>query len=227
MRTRIRDGDPTAFAELYDGHARAVYNHVFRLAPDWSAAEDVMAETFMEAWRLRDRVEAEGGSLRPWLLGVATNVARGHYRSNRRYRAAANAAAEAETALPDHADEVAGRLDDRQRLAAALRALAVLRQPEREVLTLCLWEGLEYTAAAEALGIPVGTVRSRLSRARTKLRKLTEAELAGIPDTMSTSAPHAGSHTQQLVRGNREPGQPDRQKREERIGPKRQITESS
>lgn len=227
MRTRIRDGDPTAFAELYDSHARAVYNHVFRLAPDWSAAEDVMAETFMEAWRLRDRVAAEGGSLRPWLLGVATNVARGHYRSNRRYRAAANAAAEAETALPDHADEVAGRLDDRQRLAAALRALAVLRQPEREVLTLCLWEGLEYTAAAEALGIPVGTVRSRLSRARTKLRKLTETELAGVPAAMSASAPHTARHTQQLVRGNWEPGPPDRQKREEHAGPKLHVTEGS
>nr|QIY60412.1 RNA polymerase sigma factor [Streptomyces sp. RPA4-2] len=211
MRTRARAGDPSAFAELYDSHARAVYNHAFRLAPDWSAAEDVMAETFMEAWRLRDRIEAEGGSLRPWLLGVATNVARGHYRSNRRYRAAANAAAEAETALPDHADEVTGRLDDRRRLAAALHALAALRRPEREVLTLCLWEGLEYTAAAEALRIPVGTVRSRLSRARTKLRKLTEAELAGRPAT--TPVPYAERHSEKLVRRNREPGRPDRQTR--------------
>ncbi|MFJ8009950.1 RNA polymerase sigma factor [Streptomyces fagopyri] len=212
MRTRVRAGDPSAFAELYDQHARAVYNHAFRLAPDWSAAEDVMAETFMEAWRLRDRVDAEGGSLRPWLLGVATNVARAHYRSNRRYRAAANAAAEAETALPDHADEVTGRLDDRQRIAAALRALAVLRRPEREVLTLCLWEGLEYKAAAEALGIPVGTVRSRLSRARTKLCKLTEAELAGMPAT--APGPHDGRHSEKLVRRHRELSQPDRQTRE-------------
>ncbi|MEU1535277.1 RNA polymerase sigma factor [Streptomyces fagopyri] len=213
MRTRVRAGDPSAFAELYDSHARAVYNHAFRLAPDWAAAEDVMAETFMEAWRLRDRVEAEGGSLRPWLLGVATNVARGHYRSNRRYRAAANAAAEAETALPDHADEVTGRLDDRRRLAAALRALAALRRPEREVLTLCLWEGLEYTAAAEALGIPVGTVRSRLSRARAKLRKLTEAELAGAPVTALVPVPYTERHSEEPVRRNREPDRPNRQTR--------------
>ncbi|MGW3150741.1 MULTISPECIES: RNA polymerase sigma factor [Streptomyces] len=213
MRTRVRAGDPSAFAELFDGCARAVYNHAFRLTADWAAAEDVMAETFMEAWRLRDRVEAEGGSLRPWLLGVATNVARGHYRSNRRYRAAAIAAAEAETALPDHADEVAGRLDDRRRLAAALRALALLRRPEREVLALCLWEGLEYTAAAEALGIPVGTVRSRLSRARVKLRRLTEAELAGPPA--------------ELVHGKRELGPPDRQTRGERNHAIRPVSEGN
>ncbi|MFI5998431.1 sigma-70 family RNA polymerase sigma factor [Streptomyces sp. NPDC051362] len=213
MRTRIRAGDPTAFAELYNSHARAIYNHAFRLAPDWSAAEDVMAETFMEAWRLRDRIEAEGGSLRPWLLGVATNVARSHYRSNRRYRNAAKAAAEAETALPDHADEVTGRLDDRRRIAAALRALAALRRPEREVLTLCLWEGLEYTAAAKALGIPVGTVRSRLSRARAKLRKLTEAELADGP-ARASAGPYTEEHSEIVVPRNREPDRPDRQPRE-------------
>jgi RNA polymerase sigma factor (sigma-70 family) len=176
MRTRVRAGDPSTFAELFDSYARAVYNHAFRLTADWSAAEDVMAATFMEAWRLRDRVEPEGGSLRPWLLGIATNTARNQYRSNRRYRAAATAAAAAERAVPDHADEVAGRIDDRRRLATALTALAALRRPEREVITLCLGEGLDYEAAAQALGIPVGTVASRLSRARRKLRALADAE---------------------------------------------------
>ncbi|MFI6722829.1 RNA polymerase sigma factor [Streptomyces sp. R-74717] len=178
MRTRVRAGEPSAFAELFDSYARTVYNHAFRLTADWATAEDVMAATFMEAWRLRDRVGPEGGSLRLWLLGIATNTARNQTRSNRRYRAAATAAARAETAVPDHAEEVAGRVDDRRRLAAALTALAALRRPEREVLALCLWEGLEYTDAAEALGIPVGTVRSRLSRARAKLRRLTDTELA-------------------------------------------------
>lgn len=171
MRTRVRAGDSSAFAELFDAYARAVYNHAFRLTADWSTAEDVMAATFMEAWRLRDRVDPEGGSLRPWLLGIATNTARNQYRSNRRYRAAAEAAAAAELSVPDHAEEVADRLDDRQRLATALSALASLRRPEREVIALCLGEGLDYEAAAQALGVPVGTVASRLSRARKKLRK--------------------------------------------------------
>jgi RNA polymerase sigma-70 factor (ECF subfamily) len=175
LRTRVRAGESGAFAELFDSYARAVYNHAFRLTADWSVAEDVMAATFMEAWRLRERVDPEGGSLRPWLLGIATNTARNQYRSDRRYRAAAQAAAAAGLSVPDHADEVAGRVDDRRRLAGALAALAALRRPEREVIALCLGEGLDYEAAAEALGIPVGTVASRLSRARKKLRKITEA----------------------------------------------------
>jgi RNA polymerase sigma factor (sigma-70 family) len=84
MRTRVRNGDPDAFAELFDECARAVYNHAFRLTADWSLAEDVMSTTFMEAWRRRASVEAEGGSLRPWLLGIATNVARSQQRGERR-----------------------------------------------------------------------------------------------------------------------------------------------
>ncbi|MFE1856833.1 RNA polymerase sigma factor [Streptomyces sp. NPDC059489] len=203
LRTRIRAGDSSAFAELFDGCARAVYNHAFRLTADWSTAEDVTAATFMEAWRLRDRVDPEGGSLRPWLLGIATNTARNQYRSNRRYRAAASAAAAAELSVPDHAEEVAERVDDRRRLAQALSALASLRRTEREVVALCLGEGLDYEAAAEALGIPVGTVASRLSRARKKLRALTEDE-AAVPAVRTTP---------KNVRGNREAGRPGRQTR--------------
>lgn len=203
MRTRVRAGESSAFAELFDSYARAVYNHAFRLTADWSLAEDVMAATFLEAWRLRDRVDPEGGSLRPWLLGIATNTARNQYRSNRRYRAAANAAAAAELSVPDHADEVADRVDDGHRLALALTALAKLRRPEREVVTLCLGEGLDYEAAALALGIPVGTVASRLSRARKKLR-------AHAGD--AAARPAAGTPYEK-VRGNREGGRPARQTR--------------
>lgn len=217
MRTRVRAGDPSAFAELFDSYARAVYNHAFRLTADWSTAEDVMAATFMEAWRLRDRVDPEGGSLRPWLLGIATNTARNQHRSNRRYRAAANAAAAAEMSMPDHADEVADRVDDRRRLATALTALAKLRRPEREVIALCLGEGLDYEAAAEALGIPVGTVASRLSRARRKLRALAEAELACPPAQSlrpATELPRPATETaRKKVREKREVGLPVRQTR--------------
>ncbi|WP_055494536.1 RNA polymerase sigma factor [Streptomyces sp. TP-A0356] len=210
MRTRVRAGESTAFAELFDSYSRAVYNHAFRLTADWSAAEDVMAATFMEAWRLRDKVDPEGGSLRPWLLGIATNTARNQYRSNRRYRAAANAAAAAELSVADHADEVAARVDDRRRLAAALTALAALRRPEREVITLCLGEGLDYEAAAEALGIPVGTVASRLSRARKKLRVLAEAESARpFAEAVRPASETAGER----VRRNREGGLVGRQTR--------------
>ncbi|MFF5185319.1 RNA polymerase sigma factor [Streptomyces sp. NPDC000345] len=223
MRTRVRAGDPSAFAELFDTYARAVYNHAFRLTADWSTAEDVMAATFMEAWRLRDKVDPEGGSLRPWLLGIATNTARNQYRSNRRYRAAAQAAAAAELSVPDHAEEVADRLDGRQRLATALTALASLRRPEREVIALCLGEGLDYQAAAEALGIPAGTVASRLSRARKKLRKLAGTDPDGSQPTLparqlrgraaarATEAVPPGNLEESLVK--REAGRPGRQTR--------------
>ncbi|MGX5189009.1 RNA polymerase sigma factor [Streptomyces avermitilis] len=223
LRTRVRAGNSSAFAELYDSYARAVYNHAFRLTADWSTAEDVMATTFLEAWRLRERVDPEGGSLRPWLLGIATNTARNQYRSNRRYRAAANAAAAAQLSVPDHADEVAGRIDDRHRLATALTALAALRRPEREVIALCLGEGLDYEAAAEALGIPVGTVASRLSRARKKLRALAGAEADARPAAKSAStsvsasasapAPAPTSASAKKVRGKREGARPGRQTR--------------
>ncbi|WP_149548056.1 RNA polymerase sigma factor [Streptomyces marokkonensis] len=219
MRTRVRAGDSSAFAELFDDYARAVYNHAFRLTADWSTAEDVMAATFMEAWRLRDKVDPEGGSLRPWLLGIATNTARNQYRSNRRYRAAARAAAAAELSVPDHAEDVADRLDGRQRLATALTALATLRRPEREVIVLCLGEGMDYETAAETLGIPVGTVASRLSRARKKLRGKAEPALAPPqppPRTRrsggTTAAPAPGGHPEESP-GKREAAGPRRQTR--------------
>ncbi|WP_328506364.1 RNA polymerase sigma factor [Streptomyces sp. NBC_00391] len=168
MRARIRDGDAGAFGEVFDTYARSVYNHAFRLTGDWSTAEDVVSLTFLEAWRLRGRLDAEGGSPRPWLLGIATNVARNTRRAHRRHSAAVARLPRPE-AVRDFADEVAGNLDDQAYLRAVRTAVDRLRRPEREVLALCAWGGLDYAAAAEALGIPVGTVRSRLSRARAKL----------------------------------------------------------
>ncbi|MET8910946.1 RNA polymerase sigma factor [Micromonospora sp. NPDC004551] len=176
VRARIRAGDPDAFRDLFDDHARSVYNHGFRLTGDWSVAEEVVSLTFLEAWRLRDRVVAgaEAGSLRSWLLGIATNVARNVRRAARRHAAASSRLPRAEV-VPDFAEEVASRIRDRERLALVRTALAALRQPEREVLALCVWSGLDYAEAAAALGVLVGTVRSRLSRARTKLHKLVTA----------------------------------------------------
>lgn len=176
LRARLLAGDPAAFGLLFDECARGVYNHAFRLTGNWSTAEDVMALTFLEAWRLRDRIEPDGGSLRPWLLGIATNVARNSARAARRH-AAAVARLPAAPALPDFADDLVGRIDDARRLAAARAALDTLRRAEREVFLLCVWAGLDYAATAEALGLPVGTVRSRLSRARRKLRKLLGEEI--------------------------------------------------
>ncbi|MGW7046353.1 RNA polymerase sigma factor [Streptomyces avermitilis] len=176
MRARIRAGDREAFADLYDQYARAVYNHALRLTGDWSEAEEAMSETFLAAWRTRDAVEPEGGSLKPWLLGIATHKARNSNRSLRR-RLAFLARHPQPPAVEDFADESAGRIDDARRLAAVHDALGKLRRQDREVFALCVSAGLDYRQAAESLGIPVGTVRSRLSRARARLARLSSAQL--------------------------------------------------
>ncbi|MEU9359654.1 RNA polymerase sigma factor [Streptomyces sp. NPDC048301] len=177
MRERIRAGDREAFAELYEEHARAVYHHALRLTGDWSAAEEIMSDTFLDAWRTREKVEPEGHSLRPWLLGIATNKAHNANRGRRRSLAFL-ARRPAPTPVADFAEETAGRIDDARQLAAVQATLDQLKRPEREVLALCVWAGLDYEQAAQALGVPVGTVRSRLSRARTKLRRITGEHIA-------------------------------------------------
>jgi RNA polymerase sigma factor (sigma-70 family) len=168
QRARVRAGDHDEFGVLFTEHARAVYNHAFRLTGNWSAAEEVVSLTFLEAWRLRGTVRPEGGSLLPWLLGIALNVARNASRAARRHQAAVGRLPHARD-VPDFADELAGRLDDADRLKHVHAAIAGLRRAERDVLALCVWSGLDYAETAEALGVPVGTVRSRLSRARRKL----------------------------------------------------------
>ncbi|WP_369212238.1 RNA polymerase sigma factor [Streptomyces flavofungini] len=173
LRRRVRAGEREAFAELYEHGARTVYNHALRLTGDWSAAEEVMSETFLAAWRSRERLETTGGPLTPWLLGIATHKAENARRGLRRRRAFL-ARGTQQTTVADFAPEVAGRIDDARRLRAVQAALDRLRRQEREVLSLCVWSGLDYRQAADALGIPVGTVRSRLSRARAKLARLAE-----------------------------------------------------
>ncbi|GAA2242664.1 hypothetical protein GCM10010145_06160 [Streptomyces ruber] len=180
LHERVRSGDRAAFAEIFDEHARVVYAHAIRTTGDWALAEDVMSLTFLEAWRLRDKLHEEVRSVRAWLLGIATNVMRNTARAARRHREAMSRLPSPE-ASPDFSDEVVGQMADAQRLAAAARALHRLKRTEREVFTLVVWSGLGYAAAAEALGIPVGTVRSRLSRARERLRRLAEEELASDP----------------------------------------------
>jgi RNA polymerase sigma-70 factor (ECF subfamily) len=174
LRARVRAGDPDAFGVLFDDHARAVFNHAFRMTSDWSLAEEAVSLTFLEAWRLRGRLEPEGGSLRPWLLGITLNVIRNMNRAARRHQAAMSRLP-AVPPVPDFAEDLAARMDEAIRWRRVSCALAALRQGERDVLALCVWAGLDYAAAASALGVPVGTIRSRLSRARRKLRELVAA----------------------------------------------------
>ena len=169
---RAAAGETAAFGTLFDRHARTVYNYCFRRTGNWSQAEELAAIVFLEAWRRHADLRIVRDDALPWLLGVAPNVLRNSRRSQRRYRAAL-------ARLPhergeDFANDVDERLDDERQMRAVLRALDKLSRADQDVLALCVWEELSYEQAALALDMPVGTVRSRLSRARARLRELTE-----------------------------------------------------
>jgi RNA polymerase sigma factor (sigma-70 family) len=172
---RVVGGDGAGFGLLFERHARAVYNFAFRQTANWAAAEDAASEVFLVAWRRRQEVvfTNESGSVLPWLLGVATNLLRNARRGDRRANAAL-ARLDASEAHPDFSDDLIGRLSDEAQMADVLRVLDRLPEHERDVLALCAWSKLEYEEAAIALAVPVGTVRSRFSRARCHLRELVE-----------------------------------------------------
>lgn len=188
LRSRVRAGDPDAFAALFGHYAPAVYRYAAGLTGNWSAAEEVVSLTFLEAWRLKQTVTADGGSLRPWLLGIAVNVARNQARAARRHQAAMSRLPRPRPGQPDFADELTGRLADRDRLAAVRAAVQALPARERDVL-VCVWSGLDSAEAAQALGVPEGTIRTRLSRARRRLRGLLGD---AWPHTRDCTSPHDG-----------------------------------
>ncbi|GAA0975425.1 sigma-70 family RNA polymerase sigma factor [Acrocarpospora macrocephala] len=174
--SRAAGDDGGAFGALFDRHARSVYNHCFRRTADWSAAEDLTSVVFLEAWRRRRQVRISNDSVLPWLLGVANNALRNRSRSLRRHQAAIGRLPSMNS-VTDPAQEVAERLDDEQQMREILAVVNRLPEADRDVLALCVWAGLSYEDAAVALNIPVGTVRSRLSRARARMKKLSGAEL--------------------------------------------------
>jgi RNA polymerase sigma factor (sigma-70 family) len=168
----LHHDDPGALASLFDRYGDRIYNHCFRHLADWAEAEDATSSVFLEVWRHRRRVRLHDGSVLPWLYGVATNVCRNAGRSRRRYLRAVTSLP-APVAEPDHAEQVSDRLGSEARMRAVLRQIEALPAREREVLGLVAWAGLSYEQAAAALDVPVGTVRSRLSRARARLNQET------------------------------------------------------
>jgi RNA polymerase sigma factor (sigma-70 family) len=160
--------EPEAFAALYDRHAAPIHRFAGRRLGD-QMADDVVGETFLAAFRRRKRYDLRRADARPWLYGIAANVIGKHRRAEvRMLRAFARTGADPVAA--GHADLV----DSRVCAAAVQRdlaaALAGLPTGDRDVLLLIAWADLSYEETAAALGIPVGTVRSRLHRARRKVR---------------------------------------------------------
>jgi RNA polymerase sigma factor (sigma-70 family) len=161
--------EPEQFTVLFRRHAPHIQRYVIRrLGSD--AADDIVAETFLLAFRQRDRYDPARADARPWLYGIATNLIGRHRRAEvRLYRALARTGADPVCApFTDRVDDRVSAGQAGQLLAAALASLPA---ELRDTLLLAAWSNLSYEQIALALGVPIGTVRSRLSRARTRLRR--------------------------------------------------------
>jgi RNA polymerase sigma factor (sigma-70 family) len=162
--------EPERFAVLFDRHAPHIHRYLARRAGR-QVADDLVAETFLTAFAKRDRYDLGYSDARPWLYGIATNLVGQHHRDEaRQYRIMQRAVAEPE--VPDHADRVAAGVTAQSTRALLEAALAALPAGDRDVLLLIAWEQLTYQEVSRALAIPAGTVRSRLHRARTKVRQV-------------------------------------------------------
>jgi len=161
--------EPEVFAVLFDRYAADIHHYAARRLGA-SAADDLVAETFLAAFRRRTSYDTSRSQARPWLYGIATTLIARQRRSEQRlYRALARTGVDP---LPEPiADQVVRRVaaqGQQRRLAAALAGLS---PADREVLLLVAWGGLSYEEIAEAVAVPIGTVRSRLHRARRKVRE--------------------------------------------------------
>jgi RNA polymerase sigma-70 factor, ECF subfamily len=162
---------PEDFALLFDRHAVAIHRYVARRLGT-TEADDLVGQTFLIAFERRHRYQKSSSGALPWLYGIATNLIHRRRRDEvRQYRAYSRSEPAGSF---DHEDvlagEVAARVDAESASRALAGVLAGLRRTDRDVLLLFAWEDLSYPEIADALGIPVGTVRSRLHRARRALR---------------------------------------------------------
>ncbi|GAA1017028.1 DNA-directed RNA polymerase sigma-70 factor [Acrocarpospora pleiomorpha] len=158
---------PDEFAIVFDRHADEIHDYAARRL-NREQADDVTAETFLIAFRKRHRYDQTRPDARPWLYGIAANLIAGHRRSEvRRLKALARVPQEAVLHEEERSAERATAEAMRPALALALSRLSA---PQRELLFLIAWADLSYEEAAEAMRVPVGTIRSRLHRIRAKLR---------------------------------------------------------
>jgi RNA polymerase sigma-70 factor, ECF subfamily len=179
---RLRSADEDAFRELFLRHSTAVYNFCFRRTASWSAAEDATQATFASLWR-----RAAGGdidslrleSARPALLTMARNECSNANRSRNRHLQLVD---RIRTERGSSADNTAAWVDAESTMALIRQALAVLPAKQREVVELVAWSGLSVADVAAALKISVGTVKSRLSRARARLARSEIASLVESAD---------------------------------------------
>jgi RNA polymerase sigma factor (sigma-70 family) len=172
-----RDANPDSFGQLFERHSDRIFWHCLRQLDGIEEAEDLTMVVFAEAWRRRKEVVfGVNETVLPWLLAVANNAIRNRRRTLRRHRNLLGKMPPLED-TEDHSDRVAEQVDSERDGQHVIAAFRQLRPSEQDVLVLCVWNESSYEDAALALGIPAGTVKSRLSRARDRLRELTEIEL--------------------------------------------------
>lgn len=183
-------GTESSFAELFDRHRVRVFRKAYARVRNVSDAEDIVAVVFLEAWRSRQKVRIVDGSILPWLYTVTTNVTLNSERSTRRYRRLLAKLPPSEEQA-DHADDIARKLDGVARANKVKAALRRLGPVDRTIIDLCILDDLPLATVATVLDLPLGTVKSRLHRARKRLR-IDLAEL-DIPFRESTSHETDGS----------------------------------
>ncbi len=172
---RAIEGDSASFGLIFDTNRDRVYGQALRLLRMSHDAEDATALVFLEAWRKRSSVRLVDGSIAAWLLVTTNYVSRNLTRTQRRYRALMVKAGRPGLS-EDHSDAVLDRVAAGKREAQVRTAFAQLTHNDQDVLTLCVLNEFTLAEAADSLGVPVGTVKSRLSRAKQRLSVLTSAQ---------------------------------------------------
>jgi RNA polymerase sigma factor (sigma-70 family) len=161
--------DPEAFSAIFDRHFAAIHRYLARRVGA-TRADDLASQTFEVAFSRRSSFSAGAESARPWLFGIATNAMRNDSRSERRLFAAITRLSAADTGdLQSEIEHSPSRLDAAAEASRVASTLLQLDRDQRDVLLLHAWGELSYAEIAEALSLPIGTVRSRISRARAKL----------------------------------------------------------
>ncbi len=165
---RLRRHDPQALAELYDRYGRIAYSLILRVVRDTGIAEDLVQETFMRVWNRAQGLDAQRGSVGPWLLAVARNRAIDYLRSaGGRER---NALEFEETDHPGLFIDMEQDILSSDKARRVKTAVEKLSPHQREVIELAYFEGLSQTEMAERMGQPLGTVKTWVRAALKNLR---------------------------------------------------------
>lgn len=163
--------DPAVFAGVYDRHAPSLAAYLIRRVGP-ADGETLLGELFRIAFESRDRYRLDRADARPWLYGIAANLVMKHFRAEGRRRLALERLAIRWDASPPFEEQVVDHVVAAETWPRVVAALDDLREGDREAILLYAWEELSYAEIGEALGVPTGTVRSRINRVRTVLREL-------------------------------------------------------